>query len=327
MITKALFGTYEKGDVYAYTLTNETGLSATVLTLGGILQKFVYNGIDVTLGYETLEEYLVNGGHFGALIGRVANRIANAELTVGGTSYQLSVNRGKHQIHGGFEGFGKKLWNAAVEDDKLKLTLFSPHMEEGFPGNLQVEVIYSLDDQNGLCIDYRAVSDADTAVNMTNHAYFNLNGGGDVLAHTLQLSADAYTPTDAEGIPTGEITPVAGTALDFRTAKALGADIAEAPFGCYDNNFCLNGSGLRKVGILKGDTLSMEVATTTEGMQIYCADFKAYRPGKYGAVYHGPCFVCLEAQGYPDAMHHSNFPSVLLNAGEEYRQTTIYRIQ
>lgn len=325
MITKALFGTCEKGDVYAYTLSNDTGVSATILTLGGILQKFEYQGIDVTLGYDTLEEYLVNGGHFGALIGRVANRIANAELTVNGVSYPLSVNRGKHQIHGGFEGFGKKIWDAEVMDDSLVLKLVSAHMEEGFPGQVQVTVTYSLVG-TGLSIDYRAVSDRDTAVNMTNHAYFNLNGGGNVLDHTMWLDADAYTPTDAEGIPTGEIAPVAGTALDFTKPKALGADIAQAPAGCYDNNFCLNGSGLRKVALVKGEKLSMEVETTTEGMQIYCANLSIYRPGKAGAVYHGPCFVCLEAQGYPDAMHHENFPSVLLAAGEEYRQTTIYRL-
>lgn len=325
MITKSLFGTYEKGDVYAYTLSNEGGLSATILTLGGIIQKLVYDGTDVTLGYDTLEEYLVNTGHFGALIGRVANRIANAELPLGGTVYPLSVNRGKHQIHGGFEGFGKKIWNATAEDDKLKLELFSAHMEEGFPGNLQVEVVYSLEN-SGLRIDYRAKADMDTAVNMTNHAYFNLNGGGEVLDHTMWLNADHYTPTDAEGIPSGIIAPVAGTALDFTAEKPLGAELTQTDLGCYDHNFCLNGSGLRKVALVKGEKLSMEVETTTEGMQIYCADFKAYRPGKNGAVYHGPCFVCLEAQGYPDAVHHPNFPSVFLPAGEEYRQTTIYRI-
>ena len=325
MITKALFGTCEKGDVYAYTLSNDTGVSATILTLGGILQKFVYQGIDVTLGYDTLEEYLVNGGHFGALIGRVANRIANAEVTINGVSYPLSANRGQHQIHGGFEGFGKKLWDADVIDDSLVLKLVSAHMEEGFPGQVQVTVTYSLVG-TGLSIDYKAVSDRDTAVNMTNHAYFNLNGGGNVLDHTMWLDADTYTPTDAEGIPTGEIAPVAGTALNFTKPKALGADIAQAPAGCYDNNFCLNGSGLRKVALVKGEKLSMEVETTAEGMQIYCADFTAYRPGKAGAVYHGPCFVCLEAQGYPDAVHHPNFPSVFVKAGEEYRQTTIYTL-
>lgn len=326
MIEKALFGTCDKGEVYAYTLSNETGLSATILTLGGILQKLVYRGTDVTLGYDTLEEYLVNSGHFGAIIGRVANRIAGAELTVNGICYPLSVNRGQYQIHGGFEDFGKKLWDAAVENEKLKLTLFSPHLEEGFPGNLQVEVTYSLSG-SGLCIDYRAVSDRDTAVNMTNHAYFNLNGSGSVLEHTLQLNANAYTPTDSEGIPTGDILPVAGTALDFTKGKALGADIARTATGSYDNNYCLNGKGLRKAALLKGDTLSMEVETTTEGMQLYCAAFKNPRQGKGSAVYQGPCFVCLETQGYPDAVHHPNFPSVLLAAGEEYRQTTIYRLR
>lgn len=325
MITKALFGTCEKGDVYAYTLSNETGLSATILTLGCIIQKLVYQDTDVTLGYETLEEYVANTGHFGAVIGRIAGRIANAELPLNGEVYPLSANRGAHQIHGGFEGFCKKLWNATVEDDKLKLTLLSHHMEEGFPGNLKVEVTYSLAG-SGLCIDYKATSDMDTVVNLTNHAYFNLNGGGDVLQHTLWLNADSYTPTDALGIPSGEIAPVTGTALDFTVEKTFARDFGKTDLGCFDHNFCLNGSGLRKVAVAKGEKLTMEVETTTPGVQLYCADFKAYRPGKDGAVYHGPCFFCLETQGYPDAVHHPNFPSVLLKAGEEYRQATIYRL-
>lgn len=326
MIRKTEFGTCPMGTVYAYTLENSSGTSATVLTLGGILQAFSISGTDVVLGYDTLDEYLTNTGYFGELIGRVAGRINHAEMTVDGISYSLSANRGVHQIHGGFEGFGKKLWDAEVSGDTLILRLFSPDGQEGFPGNLQVTVTYTLTWDNALVIDYTAVSDKATTVNMTNHAYFNLNGSGDVLRHTLWLDADSYTPTDAEGIPSGEILPVAGIALDFTVEKELGADIENAPYGCYDNNFCLNGSGLRKVGLLKGETLSMEVETTAEGMQIYCADFKAYRPGKNGAVYHGPCFVCMEAQGYPDAMHHPNFPSVLLPAGKEYRQTTVYRL-
>lgn len=325
MITKEVFGHCPDGQVDAYTLCNSRGNTATVLTLGGILQKLVIGGTDVTLGYDTLQEYLENSGHFGALIGRVANRIANASLPLGDTVYPLSQNRGKHQIHGGFQGFGKKIWQAEIAEDALVLRLHSAHLDEGFPGELDVTVTYTLTEDDALCIDYRATADRDTAVNMTNHAYFNLNGGGSVLEHTLQLSAEHYTPTDAEGIPSGEILPVAGTPLDFTAAKPLGAEIAATEFGCYDHNFCLSGSGLRRVGVLKGAKLSMEVETTTEGMQIYCADFKAYRKGKGDAVYHGPCFVCLEAQGYPDAVHHAGFPSVLLPKGQEYRQTTVYR--
>lgn len=326
MIRKTEFGTCAQGTVHAYTLENSSGTSATVLTLGGILQAFTMNGTDVVLGYDTLEEYLTNTGYFGALIGRVAGRIDGAELTINGVSYPLSANRGRNQIHGGFEGFDKKLWDAEVSGDKLILRLFSPDGQEGFPGNLDVKVTYTLTQDNALVIDYTASADKDTAVNMTNHAYFNLNGTGDVLNHTLWLDADAYTPTNAEGIPSGEIAAVAGTALDFTAPETLGSRIANTTYGCYDDNFCLNGSGLRKVGQLTGTHLSMEVETTAEGMQIYCADFKAYRPGKSGAVYHGPCFVCMEAQGYPDAMHHPNFPSVLLPTGKEYRQTTVYRL-
>lgn len=317
MIIKQEWGLCERGAVDAYTLDNGQGLRATVLTLGGALQKIEAFGVDVLLGYDTLEEYAHNSGYFGALVGRVANRIAGAEMTVDGVSYALTQNRGPHMIHGGAVGFDKRNWSASVVGEKLVLRLRSEDGEEGFPGAVDVTVTYSLDDRNGLSIDYRAVPDRKTAINMTNHAYFNLNGGGSVLDHILWVAADRYTEVDDLGIPTGELPEVAGTFLDFRKERNLVPGI--------DHNFCLDGSGLRKVARIRGEKITMDVETTTEGMQIYCADLKVPRQGKGGARYMGPCFFCMECQGYPDAVHHENFPSILVDAGEEYRQTTVYR--
>ena len=319
MITKQQWGLCKQGAVDGYTLDNGKGLRLTVLTLGGAMQRIEAFGVDVTLGYATLEEYAANSGYFGALVGRVANRIAGAEMTVDGVSYPLTKNRGEHMIHGGTLGFDKRIWAASVEGEALVLRLRSEDGEEGFPGAVEVTVTYSLDEDNGLHIDYKAVPDRKTAINMTNHAYFNLNGGGSVLGHTAWVDADRYTASDAQGIPTGELPSVAGTFLDFRQEKPLVNGI--------DHNYCLNGSGLRKVARVQGEKLVMEVETTTPGMQLYCAELKVPRAGKGGAQYIGNCFFCMECQGYPDAVHHENFPSILVDAGEEYRQTTVYRFQ
>jgi len=327
MITKEIFGTCAAGTVDAYTLKNSSGSYATILTMGGIIQKFVKDGIDVCLGYDTLEEYIAGKAYFGALIGRVGNRIANASFTLNGKEYRLAANNGKNNIHGGVVGFDKKIWNARVENDALVLSCFSADGEEGFPGNLEVEVTYTLGEDNSLRIDYKAVPDQDTLVNMTNHAYFNLNGGGSILEHTLWLDAEGYTVPDKALIPTGEIASVADSPLDFRKAKALGAEVLDMPSQCYDHNFCLSGNGLRKTAELRGEKLTMEMETTEPGVQIYCANQTKPVAGKNGAQYQGYCFVCLEAQGYPDAIHQPSFPTVVVKAGETYRQTTIYRLK
>lgn len=325
MITKKPFGTCAAGAVDAYTITNENGASATILTLGGIIQKLEIRGIDVCLGYDTLEEYLNGKGYFGALIGRVGNRIGNARFDLNGKTYTLCANDGTSNIHGGAVGFDKKIWDAQASGNTLTLKCFSANGEEGFPGNLQVEVAYTLTEDNSLRIDYQAVPDQDTLVNMTNHSYFNLNGGGSIEEHTLWLDADTYTVSDETVLTTGEIAPVAGTPLDFRSPKALGAEVRQMPGKCYDHNFCLNGTGLRKTAVLRGKTLTMEMDTTEAGVQIYCADYTRPKAGKNGAMYQGYCFVCMEAQGYPDAINKPHFPSVVVRAGETYRQTTVYR--
>ena len=317
MITKEFWGPCEWGNVDAYTLDNGKGLKLRVLTLGGTIQKLDVFGVDVILGFETVEEYARDTGYFGALIGRVANRITGAEMTLDGVAYRLTKNRGEHMIHGGTVGFHRRIWDAALDGDRLVLSLRSEDGEEGFPGAIEVTVTYSLDADNGLRIEYRAVPDKKTPINITSHAYFNLNGGGSVLDHTAWVDADRYTALDPGGIPTGEILSVEGTFLDFRREKKLTSGI--------DHNFCLKGSGLRKVARVQGQRIAMEIETTASGLQVYCDGLKRLRQGKSGAQYIGNCFFCMECQGYPDAVHHENFPSILVEAGEEYRQTTVYR--
>ena len=331
---KTLFGTGPMGRVDAYTLKNGTGMAVTVLTLGGIVQKLAVptadGPVDVCLGYDTVAEYLSGSNYFGALIGRNGNRIAGASFELNGKTYTLAANNGRHNLHGGAEGFDRKLWMAEPGENSLRLTYVSPDGEEGFPGTLTAVVTYTLGADNSLRIDYEAASDRDTVVNMTNHTYFNLNGGGSVENHTLWVDADRYTVNDGEIIPTGEIAPLAGTCLDFRTPKGLLSDVEDPMLrgiGGYDHNFCLNGSGFRKVAELRTGALTMEVETTCPGMQLYCASFTEPCPGKGGAVYAGRCFACLETQAYPDAVHHPDFPSVVLRAGDTYRETTIYRFR
>lgn len=330
---KRPFGHCAKGAVEAYTLKNGNGMEVTALTFGGILQKILVpvggQKVDVCLGYDTLEPYLTDPCYYGALIGRNGNRIADSEFSIDGKRYHVTPNSGRHQCHGGREGFDKKLWSAEPEGDtQLVLRYFSRDGEEGFPGNLPVAVTYTLGGDNSLRIDYEATPDRDTVVNLTNHSYFNLNGGGAVTDHTLWIDADAYTAIDDEVIPTGELLPVAGTCMDFRTPKPLGRDIAVPELkgtGGYDHNFCLNGSGLRKVAELQGEKLTMEVETTCPGVQLYSAEYRREIHGKQ--AYRGRCFVCLETQAYPDAVHHENFPSTIVRAGETYRETTVYRFR
>lgn len=330
MVTMEKFGEVCGKPVNAYTIQNTAGMAVTILNLGGIVQKMLVPAgdtkLDVCLGYDTVEEYLAGKNYFGALIGRFGNRIANAEFTLNGKHYALAANDGKNQCHGGPAAFDRKIWDVETGDHAVTLRYVSPDGEGGFPGNLQVSVTYRLGEDNGLVIDYFAKPDADTLVNMTNHSYFNLSGVGPVTAHTLQVESDFYTVNNDEVLPTGEIASVAGTAMDFRTPKTLGQDIeADMLRGAdgYDNNFCLRGEGLRKVAELRSPELTMEVETTTPGMQIYCSNFRTPKKGK--ATYEGRCFVCLETQGYPDSIHHENFPTAVVRAGETYRQTTIYR--
>ncbi len=339
MIKKESFGEVNGQQVLLYTLDNGCGLTAEIITYGGILKSLCYKGTDVVLGRDTQENYLQNDGCLGALIGRNSNRIANAEFTLNGKTYQLLKNDGNNNLHGGEEdSFRMKIWNAMEMDGiepALVLSLKSPDGEEGFPGNAEVKVTYTLTKDNAIQIDYQGRCDADTLMNLTNHSYFNMNGhdSGAVDGHILQLDCDYYTPNSEECMPSGEILSVKDTVFDLRSGKTM-ADVFLSNekqitmFGGYDHNFCLRGRGFRKVGSFIGDKtgICMEIYTDLPGVQIYTGNWlnesDVYKNGVSYVKHQG---VCFETQAFPNAMANSHFPSIILRKGETYQTTTAYR--
>lgn len=284
---------------------------------------------DVCLGYGSAEEYRDQDGCLGATLGRCANRIGGAGFTLGGRDYRLTANEGKNTLHGGASGFHKKLWTYRTGSDSVTFSLDSPDGEEGFPGNLHAEVTYSL--RGGtLTIEYRAVCDRDTVVNLSNHIYFNLagHGSGSIARHTALIRAGRYTPCGPGNIPTGEIASVEGTPLDLRQGAALGERL-DAPFLAgtrgYDHNFVLDGGGPAAEIFCPSTGISMALTTTMEGMQLYTAGFLTDRPGKEGVRYGPFAGLCLETQRFPDAVNHPEFPSPVLRAGETLHETTALR--
>jgi aldose 1-epimerase len=312
---------------FVYTLRNNRGFEVSVTSYGGAITSLKTPG-DIVLGFETLDEYVRNPRYFGALIGRHANRIARGRFSLNGVEYQLPCNNGANHLHGGFNGFDKRDWTVREDDNTLHLTYFSKDGEEGYPGNLSAFVDYTLRD-NELRIDYRATTDRDTIVNLTNHSYFNLRGAGTILDHELTLNADHFTPVSEDLIPTGEIKSVEGTPWDFRKAKAIGAELDDVPGG-YDHNFVLRDwdATLRLAARLYEPTSgrALEILTTEPGIQFYSGNFlDGSFIGKNGIAYEKYTGLCLEPQHFPDAPNHPNFPSTVLRSGEEYRHQTIYR--
>ncbi|MEU4693686.1 aldose epimerase family protein [Actinoplanes sp. NPDC023714] len=325
-----------------FELTNANGLRVRVLSYGGIVQSIEVPDRDgvlanVALGFADAQGYADHPGpYFGAIIGRYGNRIAKGRFTLDGASYSVPLNNGPNSLHGGLSGFDRKIWDARAVDGGVVLTLVSPDGDEGFPGELSVTVTYTLTDDDELRIDYEAVTDAPTVVNLTNHSYFNLTGvgsGSDVYGHLMQIHADGFLEVDAGLIPSGEILPVEGTALDFRSPVAIGARIRsdEAQLllgGGYDHNWVLGGEGLREVARVvepvSGRTLT--VLTTEPGMQFYSGNFlDGTFAGSGGLAYRQGDGFALETQHFPDAPNHPSFPSTVLRPGETYRSTTIYR--
>lgn len=290
------------------------------------------NGVmtDVCLGYDTPEEYAAQDACFGGIIGRCANRIGGARFSIDGREYRLTANEGANQLHGGIDGFHRKLWEFSTQENSVTFTLLSPDGDEGFPGNLRVQVTYRLE-QGTLSIDYIAVSDADTVVNLTNHAYFNLAGhdAGPVDDHELTVRAGAFTPAGAGNIPTGEILPVEGTVLDLRSGAVLGSRLKTSELAStrgYDHNYVLDAGTEAAARLYCPRTgIGLETYTTLEGMQLYTAGFLTPRPGKNGACYGMNHAVCLETQHFPDAVNQKHFPTPVVRAGETYCQTTSYR--
>ncbi|HVU34652.1 MAG TPA: aldose epimerase family protein [Opitutaceae bacterium] len=342
-VTHRVFGRLPDGRaIDAYTITNEHGATATVITYGAILADLRMPDRGGHLGSVVhvtafSPENLAN--HFpkaGPVIGRVANRIAYARFTLDGHEYRLAANLPPHHLHGGVIGFDKVLWHFEAPDsatgatspstNSVTLGYLSRDGEEGYPGNLDVRVTYTLTDTNVLRIGYTATTDKPTIVNLTNHSYFNLAGGGDVRDEVLEINADRYTATDALAIPTGDLAAVAGTPLDFRRPTAVGARSAALAnhWFRYDHSFVLNRSspdGLSFAARLSDPTSGrvLDVWTTQPGLQLYTSKLNGdLSPDGVG-------FVCLETQHFPDAIHHPNFPSIVLRPGETYRETTEYR--
>ncbi len=323
-----------------FTLTNAHGMRVRLINYGAITVSVEVpdrqgNLADVTLGYDTLEGWLANAPHFGATIGRYANRIAKGKFALDGNAYTLATNNGPNHLHGGIKGFDKALWDAepvqTPSSVAVKFTYRSKDGEEGYPGNLDVTALYSLTDDSEFKAEFSATTDKPTVVNLAHHSYWNLAGpaSGDVLGHQLMLSADKYTPVDAGLIPTGELRPVEGTPMDFREPTAIGARIAQVEGG-YDHNFVLRGQegrvtlAARAVEPTTGRVL--EIYTDQPGIQFYSGNFlDGTVTGKGGVVYRRHFGFCLETQHYPDSPNHDDFPSVVLRPGETYKHTMIHK--
>ena len=345
-ITKADFGQTADGKpVQLYTLRNSKGMEATIMTYGGIVTSLKTpdkNGQfgDVVLGYDNLEGYLKSTPYFGALIGRYGNRIANGKFSLDGVEYTLATNNAPNSLHGGLKGFDKVVWSVekakiGEHGPKLELTYLSKDGEEGYPGNLAVHATYTVTEDNALQIKFKATTDKKTVVNLTHHSYFNLRGSGDILGHLVQINADRFTPVDATLIPTGELRPVAGTPFDFTSPHTIGERI-----NAGDEQLKLgNGYDHNWIAIKKANELShlatvseptsgrtLEVWSTEPATQFYSGNFlDGTITGKGGWTYQFRNGFCFEPQHYPDSPNHPAFPTTVLNPGETYHNTIIYR--
>ncbi len=326
--------------VELYTLTNAKGVEARIANYGGIMVSLKVpdrSGVpgDVVAGFDSLEGYLKPPPYFGAIIGRYGNRIGKARFSLNGVEYMLAKNDGENHLHGGLRGFDKRVWKGQpLSHQSLELTYLSKNGEEGYPGNLAATVTYTLTDANELKIEYTATTDKTTVVNLTNHSYFNLAGNGDILGHEVIIQADRFTPVDKGLIPTGELRNVAGTPFDFRTAKTIGERIEQKDeqliFGHgYDHNWVLtrSGSGLELAAkVTAPDTgRVLEVLTTEPGLQFYTGNFLDGTLQGKGKVYTRRSAFCMETQHFPDSPNKPNFPSTVLQPGEKYHTTTVYR--
>jgi aldose 1-epimerase len=337
------FGKLPDGSVVtSFSLTNKSSVTASVMNYGAALVALEAPDrrgclADITLGFDTLEGYVHhNSPYFGCIVGRCANRIAHGRFRLDGKEYRLATNNGAHHLHGGQRGFDKAYWKAETTDGKnpsVRFTLRSPDGEEGYPGNLDVTVIYTLTDNNELVIDYTATTDRPTPINLTNHTYFNLAGSGKILDHEVMIPSTKFVPVGDTLIPTGEIASVAGTPMDFTKPIPIGKRIKEVkgdPIG-YDHTYVLDESrGKFNLAARVCDPQSgrvLEVVTTEPGMQLYTGNFlDGSITGKHGVAYAQHSGFCLEAQHLPDAVNQPNFPPVILRPGQTYKQTTIFRI-
>ena len=339
-INKEIFGKIDKQKIFIYTLVNKNGITAKITNYGGILTSLLVpdkngNFKDIVLGFDNLDDYLKSHSYFGAIVGRYANRIADGKFTLDGKEYNLAINNDPNHLHGGIIGFDKVVWN--TEEIKIKnavgirLSHLSIDGDEGYPGNLGIIINYFLTDSNELKIEYKAVTDKATPVNLTHHSYFNLLGAGEgnILSHELMIDADKYTIVNKDFIPTGKLIEVKSTPFDFTSAKMIGKDISNVEGG-YDHNFVLNNfSGeIRKVAeVIEIESgRKMTVLTDQPGMQFYTGNFlDGTETGKNNKVYEKHFGFCLETQYFPDSPNQVDFPSTILQAGKTYYHKTIYK--
>jgi aldose 1-epimerase len=337
--TKSFYGLKGTDSVFQYTLVNKNGLTVKILDYGGTVTDILTpdkNGKmgDVILGFDSLSGYLQTANpYFGCLVGRYANRIANAKFNLDGKEYSLAPNNNGNTLHGGLKGFDKLMWAVKLyTDSSILFSRNSSDGEEGYPGNLSVDVMYTLGDDNSIKIDYAAVTDKATPVNLTNHCYFNLSAGSDstILEHELMLKADKYTPVNDKLIPSGKIDEVKGTPMDFTVFKKIGTDIANVSGG-YDHNWVLNrnGNSLELIASVYHAVSGrfMEVFTTEPGIQFYSGNFLdgTLMNTRGGAKYVQHAGLCLETQHFPDSPNQPSFPNTILRPGETYHHTTVYK--
>ncbi|MEN7973980.1 MAG: aldose epimerase family protein [Verrucomicrobiota bacterium] len=336
-VVKESFGQTNDGQtVDAFVLGNAKGIKVTVINYGATIVSIEApdrsgNAVDVVLGFDDMAGYQsADNPYFGACCGRYANRIANGKFMLGNVGYSLAVNNGPNALHGGLVGFDKKLWDAEIVGDAVKMSLTSPDGEEGYPGTLKVELTYRLSEDGELRLEYTAATDKKTVLSLTNHSYFNLAGGGSVHDHVIRINADRYTVVDDAATPVGELRAVAGTEMDLLEPTLIGKNIAAVQGGGYDHNYCINQSAKGELVLAasvaepeSGRTL--ECWTTEPGIQFYTGNFLDNIKGKSGAVYNRQEGFCLETQHYPDSPNHPDFPSTELAPGETYTQTCIYK--
>jgi aldose 1-epimerase len=338
-ITEKAFGTVDNEAITQYTITNANGMQVSIINYGGTVTNLITPDKDkkmgdVVLGFDSLSGYLQKGNpYFGCLVGRYGNRIAKGKFTIDGQMYQLPLNNNGNTLHGGIKGLDKVVWQASkpAGDSSLLLTYTSKDGDQGFPGNLKVEVVYTLTADNSLEIAYSATTDKATPVNLTNHCYFNLSAGreGTILNHEVMMNADKYTAVDTLLIPTGQLPDVKGTPMDFTTAKTIGKEIASVKGG-YDHNWVLNkkGTDLEKVATAfdAGSGRLMEVFTTEPGLQFYTGNFlDSTLHGKNNTVYAQHAAFCMETQHFPDGPNQPSFPNTILKPGETYKSVTRYK--
>ena len=338
MITSRPYGTLPTGEtVTCYRLPGGDGAFAEILDYGGTIRSVAVPDregfpVEVTLGRPDLDAYRTLGGCLGATVGRHANRIGGAAFTLNGVTYPLAANNGPNHLHGGPVGFNRRLFRGEIQGDSLRLHLTSPHMDQGFPGELRLTVTFTFSEDNALTIRYQAETDRDTVVNLTNHSYFDLSGGKDPMGQLLRIDAEQFTENDENTLPTGRILPVAGTAFDFREEKPVGRDLGRDEVqlrncGGYDHNFVLKtGGALRDFAWLSSPVtgITMTAATDLPGVQLYSANALS-GPDRQGRDYARRAGVCLETQFFPNAMAVEAFEKPILRAGQRFEHVTVYR--